>query len=93
LFSRAELAREPEIAHIDSRTCAACFACARACPYGAIGPDYVRDKRGSILKATAIVNESLCMGCGTCVAVCPSKSADLEGYSEEQVYEMVRNLV
>jgi heterodisulfide reductase subunit A len=32
------------------------------------------------------------MGCGTCVAVCPSKSADLEGFSEEQIYAAVEAL-
>ena len=33
------------------------------------------------------------MGCGTCVAVCPSKSADLEGFTEQQIYAMVESLV
>jgi heterodisulfide reductase subunit A-like polyferredoxin len=32
------------------------------------------------------------MGCGTCVAVCPSKSADIEGFSEEEIYAMVETL-
>ncbi len=93
LFSHEQLTREPEIARINAQTCAACFTCVRTCPYGAISEDFLRDGRGNIIKPAAKVNESLCMGCGTCVSVCPSKSADLEGFSEEQVYEMVRNLV
>jgi heterodisulfide reductase subunit A len=32
------------------------------------------------------------MGCGTCVAVCPSKSVDLDGFSEQQIYAMVESL-
>jgi heterodisulfide reductase subunit A len=32
------------------------------------------------------------MGCGTCVAVCPSKSADLDGFSEEQLYAQIESL-
>ena len=32
------------------------------------------------------------MGCGTCVAVCPSKSADIEGFTEEQIYSKVEAL-
>ena len=32
------------------------------------------------------------MGCGTCVAVCPSKSADLEGFTEQEIYAMVEAL-
>ncbi|NUN01494.1 MAG: CoB--CoM heterodisulfide reductase iron-sulfur subunit A family protein [Bryobacteraceae bacterium] len=86
LFSKEELNREPEIARIDERTCAACFACLEACPYHAVEKVQLRDKM------TARVNSGLCMGCGTCVAVCRSKSVDIDGYSEEQVYSMVEAL-
>ena len=53
----------------------------------------IRDRKGNLVKRTARVNPGLCMGCGTCVAVCPSKSADLEGFSEQQIYAMVESLV
>jgi heterodisulfide reductase subunit A-like polyferredoxin len=33
------------------------------------------------------------MGCGTCVSVCPSKSADLAGFTEQEIYSMVEALV
>ncbi len=49
--------------------------------------------QGNLVKRTARVNPGLCMGCGTCVAVCPSKSADLEGFTEQQIYAMVESLV
>ena len=49
--------------------------------------------RGNLVKRTARVNPGLCMGCGTCVAVCPSKNADLDGFSEQQIYAMVESLV
>ncbi len=93
MFSREQLTREPEIAHIQEATCAACFACVRTCPYGAIEKAEIRDRKGELIKRTARVNPGLCMGCGTCVAVCPSKSADLEGFSEQQIYAMVASLV
>jgi heterodisulfide reductase subunit A-like polyferredoxin len=32
------------------------------------------------------------MGCGTCVAVCPSKSMDLAGFTEQEIYSMVEAL-
>jgi heterodisulfide reductase subunit A len=92
MFSRNELTRDPEVARVNEATCAACFACLRTCPYGAIERAEVRDRKGNLVKRTARVNPGLCMGCGTCVAACPSKSADLEGFSEEQIYEMVKNL-
>ena len=92
MFSRQQLAREPEIACVDEKYCAACFACMRACPYGAIERAEIRDRKGQLVKRTARVNPGLCMGCGTCVAICPSKSADLEGFSEQQVYALVESL-
>ena len=65
----------------------------RACPYGAIERAEIRDRKGQLVKRTARVNPGLCMGCGTCVAVCPSKSADLDGFTEQQIYAMVESLV
>jgi len=87
------LTREPEVASVNELTCAACYACYRTCPYGAIEKAEIRDRNGNLVKYTARVNPGLCMGCGTCVAVCPSKSVDLDGFSEQQIYEMVKNLI
>ena len=93
MFNKEQMTRDPEVARINEQTCAACFACVRACPYNAIEKAEIRDRNGNLIKNTARVNPGLCMGCGTCVAVCPSKSADLDGFSEQQIYEMVRNLL
>jgi heterodisulfide reductase subunit A len=93
MFSKENLTREPEIARVNEATCAACFACRRACPYHAIDIAEIRDRKGELIKRTARVNPGLCMGCGTCVAICPSKSADLEGFTEQQIYAMVENLL
>ena len=92
MFSNEQLTRDPEIAKINETNCAACFACVRACPYGAIERAEIRDRKGRLIKRTARVNGGLCMGCGTCVAVCPSKSADLEGFAEQQIYAMLESL-
>ena len=92
-FAASELTREPEIAHINEQTCAACYACVRTCPYHAVEKAEIRARNGALIKMTARVNQGLCMGCGTCVAVCPSKSADIEGFTEEEIYSMVEALV
>jgi len=92
MFSNEQLTREPEIAKVNETNCAACFACVRTCPYGAIEKAEIRDRKGNLIKRTARVNAGLCMGCGTCVAVCPSKSVDLEGFAEQQIYAMVESL-
>ncbi len=93
MFGHDEMTREPEIASINEQTCAACFACVRTCPYHAIEKTEIRSPKGILVKRTARVNSGLCMGCGTCVSVCPSKSADLEGFSEQQIYSMIESLV
>ena len=85
------LFREPEIAGVNEQTCAACYTCVRACAYHAIDRAEVRTGRGVFIKHTARVNPGLCMGCGTCVSVCPSKSIELQGFTEQQIYAMVES--
>jgi len=92
MLAADELTREPEIAAVNEQTCAACFTCVRTCPYHAIDRAEVRTPRGVFVKHTARVNPGLCMGCGTCVSVCPSKSADLQGFTDQQIYAMVESL-
>jgi len=92
MLAADELTREPEIAAINEQTCAACFTCVQTCPYHAIEKTELKTGRGAFIKRTARVNPGLCMGCGTCVSVCPSKSADLLGFTEQQIYAEVESL-
>ncbi|MDR0521357.1 MAG: CoB--CoM heterodisulfide reductase iron-sulfur subunit A family protein [Planctomycetaceae bacterium] len=92
MFSQPVLTRDPEIAKVDEQRCVACFACGKACPYHAIEKAEIRDRGGNLVKTTARVNPGLCMGCGVCVATCPSKSIDLEGFTEQQVYAQIECL-
>jgi heterodisulfide reductase subunit A len=99
LFSNDELSREPVIAVVNRcapplfSTCVGCFMCATACPYQAIEEELITDRKGNVIKRVAKVNSSLCQGCGTCVAFCRSKSIDLQGYSNEQMYSEVMALL
>lgn len=68
------------------------MVCGRACPYNAIDRLEIKDRKGNVVKWTVRVNPGLCMGCGTCVAVCPSKCVDLEGFTEQQVYAQIESL-
>jgi heterodisulfide reductase subunit A len=92
MLSQPMLTRDPEVAKVDEQRCAACFACGKACPYNAIERVEIKDRKGNFVKWTARVNPGLCMGCGTCVAVCPSKCADLEGFTEQQIYAQIESL-
>jgi len=99
LFSQNELSREPIVAVVNRSTpplysiCVGCFMCATACPYQAIGEELITNRKGEVIKRVAKVNPGLCQGCGTCVAFCRSKSIDIDGYSNEQMYSEVMALL
>jgi heterodisulfide reductase subunit A len=99
LFSKDEMTREPLIAFVNRQappqysTCVECFLCQTACPYQAIEREEIRDRSGRLIKTVAKVNPGLCQGCGTCVAFCRSKSIDIQGFSNEQMYSEVMALL
>ena len=92
LFAKDQLERDPVVARVDERRCAACFACRKVCPYGAIDAKEIRDRQGKLLRTVASVNPGVCGGCGTCQATCPSKSVELDGYTDEQIIAMIESL-
>lgn len=91
LFSQSELTREPIVAEVNRMgppmfsTCVGCFMCQPVCPYQAIEREQIKDRAGNVLKELAKVNPGLCQGCGTCVALCRSKSIELHGFSNSQM--------
>ena len=99
LFANDELTRDPLIAFVNRiappvySTCIGCFMCQPVCPYQAIEREEIKDRSGKIIKIIAKVNPGLCQGCGTCVALCRSKSIDIHGYTNNQVYAEVMALL
>jgi heterodisulfide reductase subunit A len=99
LFSKSELTREPQVAVVNRSappiysTCVGCFLCESVCPYQAIGRENISARDGSIIKTIAKINPGLCQGCGTCVALCRTKSIDIQGYTNNQVYAEVMSLL
>ena len=99
LFSQNELTRDPLIAHVNRMgppmysTCVGCFMCQSVCPYQAIEREEIKTRDGKVIKTLAKINEGLCQGCGTCIALCRSKSIDLYGYTNQQVYTEVTALL
>jgi heterodisulfide reductase subunit A len=99
LFANDELTREPLIAEVKKTappqfsTCVGCFLCQSVCPYLAIEKEEIKARDGSVIKTIAKINPGLCQGCGTCVALCRSKSIDIHGYTNEQVYAEVMALM
>jgi heterodisulfide reductase subunit A len=93
LFSQNELTREPIVAEVNNNTCVGCFMCQQVCPYLAIETEDIKARDGKVLRTVAHVNASLCQGCGTCVALCRSKSLDIKGFSNKQMYAEVMALL
>ena len=99
LFSQPDLVREPLVAVVNRSappvfsSCVGCFMCQTACPYQAIEREEIKDRSGKVIKVVAKVNPGLCQGCGTCVAFCRSKSIDLQGFSNQQMFAEVEALL
>ena len=99
LFSQNEMTREPVIAVVNRTappvfsSCVGCFMCQSVCPYNAIEREEIKTRDGALIKTVANVNPGLCQGCGTCVAFCRSKSIDLQGYTNDQIYAEVMELM
>lgn len=95
LFSKDELTRDPLVATVNRfpgplySTCVGCFMCQPVCPYQAIEKEEIKDRSGKLIKTLAKINPGLCQGCGTCVALCRSKSIDIFGYTNHQMYAEV----
>jgi heterodisulfide reductase subunit A len=53
----------------------------------------VRDRLGTVVRVVAEVNPGVCQGCGTCQATCPSKSIELAGFTDEQIWSEINAIV
>lgn len=92
LFGSDMLEREPIVAKVNEFNCAGCFYCQKVCAYNAIEKKEIKDRKGNFVKYAAYVNPGLCQGCGTCNATCPSKSVELIGYTDEQIFAEINAL-
>ncbi len=82
----------PFVAVVDPARCNGTGKCIDACEYpGAIA--LVEKKIDGQLVRRAEINAGLCKGCGACVAVCPNRAIDVQGYTLEQYDAMVDGLI
>ena len=74
---------------VDELSCNGCFECENVCAYGAIGPKELRDRKGNLTAVVAYINEGLCQGCGACAVTCRSKSIEVQGYRDDQLFAAI----
>jgi heterodisulfide reductase subunit A len=81
ILSRKSLPTSQIIAKVHRSLCSLCERCIEACPYGARMLDIEQDQ--------VLVNPAMCQGCGNCATVCPNKASFLEGFRQEQMFEVI----
>jgi len=84
VLSRESLELAGEVAAIAARKCTGCGGCWEICPFKAISPDD---------KGLARVNESLCKGCGLCVAHCRAGAPNLRGFTQQDMLAQIEALM
>jgi len=90
LFASDRLKKDPMVSTVLIENCSGCQNCIPACPYGAITTEEIPIMRGSKdLRTVAKINEGVCQGCGSCVAICRSSAAMLSGYTDLQLMKEV----
>jgi heterodisulfide reductase subunit A len=81
ILSQKNLPSGKIVASVHHSLCSLCERCIDACPYGARSFDEDLEK--------IVVNPVMCQGCGSCAAICPNSASVLEGFREEQMFEII----
>lgn len=81
ILSRKDLPAGKVVATVRHSLCCQCERCIEACPYGARVLDDEQEK--------VLVNPVMCQGCGSCATVCPNSASVVEGFRQEQMFDVI----
>jgi heterodisulfide reductase subunit A2 len=73
------------VSRVEPERCAVCLTCVRACPYD-IPIIHATD-------GTAVIDPTMCHGCGICAADCPGKAIQLAHFEDAQILAKTHVLV
>jgi heterodisulfide reductase subunit A2 len=91
MFAKEQVELNPYVAEVDPSRCSGEAQCVTQCDYeGALQMVHVEVDGATVERAQ--VNAGLCVGCGACVAVCPHRAIDLNGWRLDQFEAMVDGL-
>jgi len=91
MFATEDVELNPYVATVDLALCCGEAQCVTQCDYeGALR--MVQMDVDGVMVERAQVNAGLCVGCGACVAVCPHRAIDLNGWRLDQFEAMVAGL-
>ncbi|HUV96021.1 MAG TPA: FAD-dependent oxidoreductase [Acidobacteriaceae bacterium] len=91
MFATEDVELNPYVAAVDLSLCCGEAQCVTQCDYeGAL--KIVQMEMDGAMVERAQVNAGLCVGCGACVAVCPHRAIDLNGWRIDQFEAMVDGL-
>lgn len=83
---------DPFVAEVDLRKCDGCELCIAECEYkGALTMQDVEIDGSTVRRA--VVTPAMCVGCGACAAVCPTRAINVAGWTLDQFDAMVDAIV
>ena len=88
MFAKEDVELNPFVAEVDPEQCCGEAHCVTQCAYEGALRMVTKEVNGQQVER-AEVNAGLCVGCGACVAVCPHRAIQLNGWRLDQFDAMV----
>lgn len=91
MFAKEDVELNPYVAEVDLSRCSGEAQCVTQCAYEGALTIVEMEIDGEMVQR-AQVNAGLCVGCGACVAVCPHRAIDVNGWRLDQFEAMVEGI-
>jgi len=88
LLAKDKLKTSPMIAVVGQKDCVSCWKCIDVCPFSA--PEKLEVRPGEF-KSHMI--ETVCQGCGVCVATCPVNCISLKGFPTDAILDQIEEVL
>jgi heterodisulfide reductase subunit A len=85
MLSKDEIQATGKTVQVRERICGGCALCVEVCPYDA---RIIDEETGK-----AKIIEVLCQGCGVCATACPNGATIQMGFTKEQIYHMLEEVI